>query len=166
MIRYTTIIKKFDEQGEKTGWTYIEVPLAIADKLNPGVRKSYRVKGKLDETPVEGMALIPMGEGNFIIPLKADMRKTLGKRKGDQLKISLLLDKKGYEINADFVACLEDDPDAYATFNSLVPSHQRYFSKWIESAKTQPTREKRIAQAVAALAKGWGFGEMIRAEKG
>ena len=92
MIRYTTIIKKFDEQGEKTGWTYIEVPLAIADKLNPGVRKSYRVKGKLDETPVEGMALIPMGEGNFIIPLKADMRKTLGKRKGDQLKISLLLE--------------------------------------------------------------------------
>jgi len=166
MIRYTTIIKKFDDQGEKTGWTYIEVPEAIAEELNPGVRKSYRVKGRLDETPIEGMALIPMGEGNFILPLKADIRRKLHKKKGDHLKISLLLDKKEYEINADLVACLEDDPDAYTTFHKLAPSHQRYFSKWIESAKTQPTREKRIALAVAALAKGWGFGEMIRAQAG
>ncbi len=45
MLKFTTTIKKFDKQGEKTGWTYIEIPAAIAQQLNPENRKSFRVKG-------------------------------------------------------------------------------------------------------------------------
>ena len=48
MVSYSTTILKFDEQGEKTGWTYIVIPSAIAQKLKPGNKKSFRVKGKLD----------------------------------------------------------------------------------------------------------------------
>nr|MBP8249452.1 DUF1905 domain-containing protein [Chitinophagales bacterium] len=42
---YTTIIKKFGTMGEKTGWTYVEIPSDIAEELNPGIKTSYRVKG-------------------------------------------------------------------------------------------------------------------------
>ncbi|MBN8785519.1 MAG: YdeI/OmpD-associated family protein, partial [Terrimonas sp.] len=42
---------------------------------------------------------------------------------------------------------------------------QNYFSKWIESAKTEATRAKRIAMTVSATAKKWGYPEMIRAAK-
>nr|MBP8244154.1 YdeI/OmpD-associated family protein [Chitinophagaceae bacterium] len=55
---------------------------------------------------------------------------------------------------------------AKAFFESLTGSHQRYFSKWIDSAKTEPTRVKRITMAVNALAKKWGYGEMIRGGSG
>ena len=41
-------------------------------------------------------------------------------------------------------------------------SHQKYYSKWIESAKTDQTRAKRIAMAVNALATGLDFGGMLR----
>ncbi|HVF97457.1 MAG TPA: YdeI/OmpD-associated family protein, partial [Flavisolibacter sp.] len=51
------------------------------------------------------------------------------------------------------------------TFESLTKGHRLYFSKWIESAKTEPTKAKRIAMAVNALAKGWGYPEMMRANK-
>jgi Domain of unknown function (DUF1905) len=47
VLSFTTAISQFAQQGEKTGWTYIVVPAAIAGKLNPGVKKSYRVKGRL-----------------------------------------------------------------------------------------------------------------------
>ena len=59
MLTFNTTILQFAQQGEKTGWTYIVVPAAIASKLNPGVKKSYRIKGKLDDFKVEKLALIP-----------------------------------------------------------------------------------------------------------
>ena len=162
-VKFTTRINKFDKQGEKTGWTYIEIPAAIAQKLNPGTKKSFRVKGYLDAFKISGVALIPMGGGAFIIAVNASMRKSIGKRHGAMVEVRLQVDKKEFEFNKDFMICLEDEPAAKLFFNTLSGSHQRYFSKWIDSAKTQSTRVKRITKAVNALAKKWGYTEMIRA---
>ena len=60
---------------------------------------------------------------------------------------------------------LNDEPGAFEFFKTLPGSHQRYFSKWIDSAKTEPTKAKRIAQTVNALAKNLGYAEMLRALK-
>ncbi|MFZ9388113.1 MAG: YdeI/OmpD-associated family protein [Chitinophagaceae bacterium] len=165
MIQFTTTIRKFDAKGEKTGWTYIEIPADLAEKLKPGNRQSFRVKGKLDKQKVTGQALIPMGGGAFILPLNAELRKTIRKGKGAMLEVRLEPDDSGFVFNADFMTCLEDEPAAKKFFNSLPGSHQRYFSKWIDSAKTEPTRVKRISMAVSALARSWGYAEMIRGLK-
>jgi uncharacterized protein YdeI (YjbR/CyaY-like superfamily) len=82
------------------------------------------------------------------------------------LKVQLQEDKSEFVFNGDFIECLNDDPVARKYFESLTGSHQRYFSKWIDSAKTEPTKIKRITMAVIALAKKWGYGEMIRASQG
>jgi uncharacterized protein YdeI (YjbR/CyaY-like superfamily) len=60
------------------------------------------------------------------------------------------------------IACLEDEPTAMRFFQKLPGSHQRYFSKWIDSAKGEGTKAKRIALSVNALARGKGYAEMIR----
>ncbi|ULQ53718.1 YdeI/OmpD-associated family protein [Flavihumibacter fluvii] len=163
MVKFSTTIQKFGAQGEKTGWTYVPISAEIANRLKAGCRQSFRVRGKLDTLEIEAMALIPMGDGKFILPLKADIRKKLGKKKGDTLQLNLSEDKKPYQICAELIDCLQDEPGALDHFNKLSGSHKRYFSKWIESAKTTPTRVKRITMAVNALARGWGFPEMIRA---
>ena len=165
MIKYTTILKKFREQGEKTGWTYIEVPAELAQQLKPNNKKSFRVKITLDESPFEGVAVIPMGEGNFIMAINAGMRKSIQKQKGDTVVVTVSIDEKGYQLNADFVACLEDEPKAAEFFYSLPKSHQNYYSKWIESAKTIDTKSKRIANSINYLFRGLGYGEMIRGLK-
>ena len=165
MISYTTTIYKFGKKGEKTGWTYIDVPADVANKINKGERKSYRVKGKLDDYVIKNIALIPMGEGNFISPLNAVIRKGIKKKEGAMLKVTLTEDKSEFKFNSDFMACLEDEPGALTFFKSLSGSHQRYFSKWIDSAKTDPTKEKRLALAVNALAHKQGYPEMLRAMK-
>ncbi|MEP6674558.1 MAG: YdeI/OmpD-associated family protein [Ferruginibacter sp.] len=163
MIKYSTIIQQFEEQGEKTGWTYITVPAVIAQQLKPGNKKSFRVKGKLDLYPIEGIALMPMGEGNFIMALNADIRRAIKKRKGAKLEVQLSVDNKPITASPELTACLEDEPAALEFFNTLAQSHRTYFIKWVASAKTEMTRTKRIAQMVTALAKGWGFAEMVRA---
>ncbi|MEO6731514.1 MAG: YdeI/OmpD-associated family protein [Ferruginibacter sp.] len=164
MINFSTTILKFDQQGEKTGWTYITIPTEMAEKLQPGNKKSFRVKGKLDGHPISGIALIPMGGGDFIMALNADIRKAIGKKKGATIKVQLAVDKP-YQLNATFMECMADEPAAVAYFKSLTGSHQNYFSKWIEAAKTEPTKIRRIAEAVSALARRMGYPEMIRARK-
>lgn len=165
MINFSTTILQFESQGEKTGWSYITIPAAIAEQLQPGNRKSFRVKGKLDQHIISGISLLPMGEGDFIMPLNATLRKAIRKRKGDQLIVQLAVDTKPYQLNSLFTECLADEPAGLAYFQSLPRGHQNYFSKWIETAKSEPTREKRIAQAVSALSRKMGFSEMMREKK-
>jgi hypothetical protein len=162
MIEYTTTLKQFAAQGEKTGWTYLEVPVDIAQKLKPGNKKSFRVKGKLDNHKISGVALLPMGGGTFIMAVNAGMRKGIGKRKGAMVKVKLEEDKDEFQFNKDLMECMADEPAAIDFFNTLPGSHQRYFSKWIDSAKTVETKSKRIAWAVTALSKKQGYPEMLR----
>ncbi len=166
MVQFTTTILQFGSMGEKTGWTYIEVPADIAQKLKPGNRKEFKVKGKLDKHAINRQSVMPMGGGAFIMPLNGAIRKVIGKKHGAMLKVQLEADNSEFVFNSDFIACLEDDPPAKKFFESLPGSHQRYFSKWIDSAKTEPTRIKRISLAVNALAKKWGYVEMLRASQG
>ena len=162
MIHFTAIIEQFGEQGEKTGWTYVCVPADLADQLKSGYKKSFRVKGKLDEHAIKQQALIPMGGGSFILPLKASLRKALHKKKGAMLKLSLEEDKKLPTLNRELVQCLADAPKAEKKFQALPRSHQMYYSKWIESAKTIQTRAKRITMTITSMEKNLKFGEMLR----
>ncbi|HTE01542.1 MAG TPA: YdeI/OmpD-associated family protein [Mucilaginibacter sp.] len=163
MVEFTTIILQFAEQGEKTGWSYIEIPADIAQQMKPGNKKSFRVKGMLDGFAVSGMALMPMGEGNFIMALKADIRKGIHKNAGAMLQVRLEVDDDyKIEMPDDLKECFEFEPEANDFFNSLAKSHREYFLKWINDAKTNETRAKRIINTVNAMLRKWDYGRMIR----
>lgn len=162
MIRFRCIIKRFQSAAEKTGWTFVEIPAAVAGKLKPGNRKSFRVKGKIDDHRIKKASILPMGEGDFILPLNKTMRKAIVKNVGASVILELEEDKRQPEIYPGLVACLKDEPEAYKWFKQLTPSHQRYFSKWITDAKTEHTRAKRIANTVTTMLRKQGFGEALR----
>jgi hypothetical protein len=165
MIEFTAVVKKFDAQGEKTGWTYIERPQHIAHQLNPDNKKAFRVKGFLDDYYYAGISLLPLGEGAFIMALNAVIRKAIGKEKGATVKVRMEVDSKPVEICPELLECLVDEPAALEYFNGLTKSHRNYFSKWIESARTEETKTKRIADTVTACLKRMDYGEMIRSLK-
>ena len=162
MVRFNTTIQKFEQQGEKTGWTYILIPAAIAQKLKPDNKKSFRVKGRLDDYSISGVALIPMGEGDFIMAINATIRKGIKKRHGAPLKVQLEIDEKPILPPPELIECLKDEPKALEHYNRLPKSHQNYFTRWIESAKTEQTKAKRIAQSISALSMGLHIGEAMR----
>ena len=166
MVQFTATIKRFKDQGEKSGWTYIDVPSAIATQLMPNNKKGFRVKGKIDAHPYSMIALLPMGGGDFIMTLNATVRKGVKKPVGATVNVKMSVDTEEIKPPAELIECLEDEPEAREYFNGLSKSHQNYFSNWINSARTEPTRTKRIAAALNAFARRWDFGQMLRAMKG
>jgi hypothetical protein len=166
MVELTTTLLQFAEKGEKTGWTYLSIPAVIASEIKPNNKLSFRVKGFLDEVSINGIALLPMGEGEFILPVKAALRKALGKQKGAMVKLQLEEDKDfKIEMPDDLAECFADEPEALQNFSKLPKSHQHYYFKWINEAKTEATRTKRIAATLDASSKGLSYAEMLRAMK-
>ena len=166
MVVFEAEIERFSRMGEKTGWTYVFVPKAVAQQIKADCKKSYRVKGKLDQVNVSGMALVPMGEGDFIIALKTSLRRELKKEEGAVLHLELEedLDFK-IEMPDDLELCLSDDPQLLETFLKLPKSHRNYYINWLNTAKTEATRTKRLTQIVVAMDQKITFGEMIRSNK-
>ncbi|GAC1708502.1 MAG: YdeI/OmpD-associated family protein [Flavisolibacter sp.] len=162
MISFTAEIMVFGKRGEKTGWTYVTIPENWACKVFPNNKKSFRVKGSLDDCPILGLALLPMGNGNFILPLNAALCKRIQKRKGQILHLRLEKDLNPPEASSEFSECLSEDPDAAAFFQTLPLSHKNYYIKWIMGAKTDLTKAKRVASALDALSRQWRFNIMMQ----
>jgi hypothetical protein len=166
MISFNTTILQFGDQGEKTGWSYIEISADQAQELKPNTRTSFRVRGMLDSSAVSGMALMPMGDGNFIMALKADVRKRIHKNAGAMLQVSIEEDTDyKVEIPAELQEFFDFEPDASDFFFSLPKSHRDYFIKWIDQAKTAETRAKRIVNTANAALRKLKYNEMMRAMK-
>ena len=163
MLKFKALIKKFDNQGEKTGWTYIDIPAKHAERLVPGNKKSFRVKGKLDEVEFRQSSLLPMGQGDFILTLNAPMRKALYKRQGDSVAVEMEIDHEEIKPPAELMEILEDEPELLEKFQSLAKGTQTYYTNWINSAKTDATRARRIAATVRSLELDQDFGAMLRA---
>lgn len=161
-LHFSTRLEKFGQMGEKTGWTYVPITAEMANTIKKGCRKSFRVKGRIDQTEISGVALMPMGDGEFILTINASLRRQLKKTKGDLVELFLQEDKSEKPLSAELIECLADEPDAFGYFQSIPASHRRYFSNWVESAKTNQTKSRRIAAALDAFIRKMTFGEMIR----
>lgn len=161
-LKFRTILEKFAKKGEKTSWTYILIDAKQANKINPKVHTSYRVKGSIDQLLIEQVAIMPMGDGTFVLPVNHTMRKALQKQVGDEVQLVLALDTSEKLITQELLDCLELDIKAKDFFETLSKSHQRYFSKWIEDAKTAVTKEKRLLCVIESLSNKWDYPSMIK----
>ncbi|WP_331283618.1 YdeI/OmpD-associated family protein [Pedobacter rhodius] len=143
MIHFKAEIERFDSMGEKTGWHYVFLPAGLANQIKADCRRSFRIKGKIDSVEIAGLATIPMGEGDFILALKGDLRKKLRKEEGASVELYLEEDKNfKIEMPEDLELCLADEAHLMETFLKQPKSHQNYFIRWINEAKTETTRNK------------------------
>jgi hypothetical protein len=85
----TTIDKRFNGTLEKSaspgGWTYL-VTDWTADFF--GTRGLVKVSGTIDGEPFIS-SLMAMGDGTHKLPVKADVRKRIGKAEGDTVNVHL-----------------------------------------------------------------------------
>lgn len=166
MISFNAEIERFGAMGEKTGWSYIFIPAERSNHLNPGCKVSYRVKGLLDQVAVHGMGVIPIGGGDFILALKASLRKQLKKEAGAELFVQLELDTTfKIELPMEMEMCLDEDEKCKANFLKLPKSHQNYYINWYNAAKTEATKIKRLTLIYKAMEDQMTFSEMMRASK-
>jgi uncharacterized protein YdeI (YjbR/CyaY-like superfamily) len=62
------------------------------------------------------------------------------------------------ELPADIEAAFQSQPAAWKFFQTLAPSYRRLYIAWIDSAKQQSTRTRRLQEALALLAAGKKLG--------
>jgi hypothetical protein len=162
---YKSIIQKFATKGEKTGWTYVDIPQDIILKLKLKNKKEFRIKGVMDDIKFERLACYPIGDGNFIIAINGELRKKLAKKEGAMLSVKFEIDSSEALKSQELLDCLNDDKIALKQFNSLLLSHQNYFHRYIYTAKGVDTKAGRIVNTINAMHKKMDFGEMIRSLK-
>lgn len=161
MVSFELEILKTHKEGEKYGWIYVLIPAEIAQQINKGVKVAYRVKGKVGDYEGKQMGILPAGEGSYILALNAHMRKSISQSVGEKISLSLALDPEEPLMSAELLEALTYDNVAESFFKSLSKGNQRYFSNWVEMAKTVETKSKRIYMCLEGLSKGMAFGRMI-----
>jgi Bacteriocin-protection, YdeI or OmpD-Associated/Domain of unknown function (DUF1905) len=137
--------------GGKTA-TGFQVPDTVVDSLGAGKRPAVTVRIG-DHTYRSTVAVM---DGVFMLPLSAENREAAGVAAGDEVEVEVALDTapRVIAVPDDFAAALDADPVARRTFDGLSYSLQRFHVESVTGAKSDETRQRRIAKSVATLREG------------
>lgn len=136
----------------KGGWTYAALPDVKPDPSAPfGWR---RVKGSIDTYSFENYRLMPMGNGQLFLPVKADVRKMIKKEAGDSVYVVLYEDDLTTTILHELYLCLEDDAIAKERFDQLSSFQKKAMVETIAGARNEEDKIARIAEAMHQLGLG------------
>jgi hypothetical protein len=148
LVNKAYCLEKFAGKG---GWTFARVPEIPQDK------KAHfgwvKVKGTIDGFEINKYHLMPMGDGHLFLPVRAEIRKKIGKKEGDLVHVILFADDEPLEIPEEMLLCLKEEPKALKFFQSISDSEQHQYIQWIYSAKKEETKIERMATAIQRLSK-------------
>ncbi|GAB3011024.1 YdeI/OmpD-associated family protein [Spirosoma pulveris] len=146
LVNKSYLLEKFPG---KVGWTYAAIPEILP---NPHTYFGWvRVWGTIDGFALHRYKLMPMGNGTLFLPVRAEIRKKIGKQAGDFVQVILFADDLPTQLPEELRLCLQDEPAAYKTFLTYPEAKQSTLIDWIYSAKTEETKVERIAQSIDKL---------------
>jgi hypothetical protein len=139
------------EQTGKTS-TGIRVPDAIVEGLGSGRRPAVTVtiKGYTYRNTVAVMG------AEYWVGVSAEHRAGAGVVGGEEVDVEMALDTAPREVDVppDLAAALDAEPAARATFDALSYSNRSWHVLQVAGAKTDETRQRRIARSVEMLKEG------------
>jgi len=142
------LLEKFPGKG---GWTYAALPV----KNKPHTWFGWmKVRGRVDDFELKNCTLMPMGNGNLFLAVKAEIRKKIKKEAGDTVTVTLYSEEPPSAVEDDFFLCLEDEPAALEAFEKLKKKDQDACRAWIFATTNDNIKVERMAQVINQLAAG------------
>jgi hypothetical protein len=135
--------------GTATG---IRIPDEIVESLGAGKRPPVRVT-------INGYTYrntVAVYGGEYLLGVSAEHRAGASVAGGDEVDVDIELDTAPREVTvpADLAAALDAEPNARRTFDGLSYTNKSWHVLQIEGAKTDETRQRRIARSVDTLREG------------
>lgn len=145
-VRFETTLSSF---GNNTG---IEVPPDLIEQLGAGKRPPVEV----DVNGYGFRSTVGVMGGKHLVSVSAAIRKETGLAGGDPIRVTLTLAEgpRPVEVPDDLRAALEANPRAGEFFAGLSNSLQRHHVDQVTGAKTEATRQRRIARAIERFLAG------------
>ena len=130
--------------------TGFEVPPDVVSALGAGQRVAVRVT----LGPHTFRSTIAPYNGVFMLPLSAENRAAAGVAAGDEVDLEVVVDDqpRTVEVPPDLAAALGADPRVRAAFDALSYTNRNAYVVSVDGAKTDETRQRRIAKCLAEVA--------------
>lgn len=157
LIHQSYLLKKFPGKG---GWTYCDIPEIKPNKENPF--GWVEVEGFVDDYPIEFYKLMPKGNGQLFMPVKAAIRKKIKKEAGDEVMIRLRLCQQIFTFPQLIEDAFEyEDDNVIEKMNLMSENEKKLFSKWIMETTNPDTQAQRINVMIDKIKLGLQFKDTI-----
>jgi hypothetical protein len=153
-IRFIATLFRPVATAKAVAWTFLALPRDASAKLPS--RGMISVEGTFNGVDF-GATLEPDGQGGHWLKVDRKLRQAAGAEAGDValLEIAPVAEEPEPRVPADLRKALAAaHPKARAVWLDITPVARRDWIQWIESAKREETRVKRIESACDMLAKG------------
>jgi hypothetical protein len=131
---------------------YIEFPYDVETEF--GKKGQIKVVATFDGYAYRG-SLIRMGYPCHIIGITQKIRKEIGKQPGDTVHVNIKQDteERTVSVPGDLSILLAGSPAAAEVFSKLSYTHRKEYVNWINEAKREETRNKRLLKTIEMLSR-------------
>ena len=154
IVRFSATLRRPVMTGNAVDWTFVTLPGEASKKLPS--RGMVSVEGTFNGVAF-GAMLEPDGKGGHWLKVSRALRESAGAEAGDMVSLEIAPAAREPEprLPADLRKALAfAHPSARVTWSDITPAARRDWIQWIESARREETRLKRISSACNMLAKG------------
>lgn len=145
-------IEKFGVGKDRKIWySVLFLPPELRPDLPFDTYPQLRVEGEIADVPIAN-AFIPAGDGRNYMIVSPRVLKDAEVKLSDSVEMRFrIADQDHVDVPDALQRALEGDPRALAAWDSMTPGRKRMAAQHVLSAKSEPTRQRRVGEALDAV---------------
>jgi hypothetical protein len=144
---------ELEAHGPNGAWPKIEIPFSVEQTWGKKARVS--VAGTMNGFAFRS-SVFPNGDGTHHMMVNKEMREGAAAKPGDRVRMMIEPDNAPRDVTPpeDLAAALAQAPQSAERFATMSYSCKKEYVEWIEQAKQEATRARRIVKAVEMIGSG------------
>jgi len=149
---FEATLERFGVGKTKVIWyNVVFLPKDIESDLPFDIYPRLRVDGEISDIPVRG-AWIPTGDDRRYFIVSAILKKQIGVRLGDVIEMRFNMDDQNHvDVPQALLGVINNNSKIKKRWDQLTPGRRRGLAYRVQSAKTLPTQNKRIAEVLSEI---------------